>query len=60
MQRAKLRNYALVILVILAAASMFPSFGGDSRHRPPPRPHKPQTLAAKPHANTRATFGIHR
>ena len=30
MQRAKIRRYALVGLVALAAASMFPSFGGGS------------------------------
>jgi hypothetical protein len=31
MQRAKIRRYALVGLVALAAASMFPSFGGGPR-----------------------------
>jgi hypothetical protein len=35
MQRAKIRRYVLVILVLLAAASMFPSLGGGSDQRSP-------------------------
>jgi hypothetical protein len=34
MQRAKIRRYILVALVALAAASMFPSLGGDSGSGP--------------------------
>jgi hypothetical protein len=34
MQRARIRHYVLVGLVLLAAASMFPSFGGGSRSKP--------------------------
>jgi hypothetical protein len=32
MNGAKIRSYMLVILVVLAAVSMFPSFGGSSDH----------------------------
>jgi hypothetical protein len=57
MQRAKIRRYALVVLAVLASASMFPSFGGGgSSHRAAPRPHKPQIVAAKTHHAVRATF----
>jgi hypothetical protein len=45
MQRAKIRRYVLVIVVALAAASMFPSFGGSSHRPAPPAPHG--TLVAK-------------
>jgi hypothetical protein len=45
MQRAKLRRWLLVVLVVLAAVSMFPSFGGSS-HRPVP-PARHTTLLAK-------------
>jgi hypothetical protein len=34
MQRARIRRYVLVGLVVLAAASMFPSFGGGSKSKP--------------------------
>jgi hypothetical protein len=39
MQQAKIRRYALIGLVALAAASMFPSFGGGSSA---PRPVSPE------------------
>jgi hypothetical protein len=58
MQRAKIRRCVLVIVVILAAASMFPSFGGNSRKRDVPRAHKQVAVAAKPHGNIRASFGL--
>jgi hypothetical protein len=35
MQRAKIRRYALLTVAVLAAASMFPSFGGGSEKVPP-------------------------
>ncbi len=60
MQRAKIRRYALVVLAVLAAASMFPSFGGGSSHREIPRPHKKVIVAAQPHHDVRATFGLER
>jgi hypothetical protein len=45
MQRAKLRRWILVVVVLLAAASMFPSIGGSSR---PSAPHaRHATLTAK-------------
>jgi hypothetical protein len=59
MQRAKIRSYALVILVILAAASMLPSFGGSDSphpHRANPQPHNPQAVAAKARPQIRASF----
>ena len=40
MQGAKIRTYALVALATLAAASMFPSFGGSSHHRSPAVPNE--------------------
>ena len=63
MQRAKIRRYALVILVILAAASMLPSFGGSDSghpHRANPQPHRPQAVAAKARPQIRASFRINR
>ena len=33
MQRASIRHYVLIGLVVLAAASMFPSFGGGSKSK---------------------------
>ena len=45
MPRGKLRTWLLVALVVLAAASMFPSLGGSSRPSVPPARHA--TLAAK-------------
>jgi hypothetical protein len=63
MQGAKIRNYALVILVLLAAASMFPSFGGSDSahtHRANPQPHKPQAAAAKTRPQIRASFRINK
>jgi hypothetical protein len=57
-QRAKLRHCVLVILAALAAASMFPSFGGGSGHHDAPRTHKQIAVAAKPHTNARASFGL--
>jgi hypothetical protein len=45
MQRAKIRRYLLAIVVALAAASMFPSFGGTSHRSVPPARHA--TLIAK-------------
>jgi hypothetical protein len=59
MQGAKIRNYALVILALLAAASMFPSFGGsDSEHphRANPQPHRPPAVATKARPQIRASF----
>ena len=58
MQRAKIRRYVLVIIVVLAAASMFPSFGGNSEHRSGPRPHKQVAAASKPHDNSHPGFGL--
>ncbi len=55
MQRAKIRRYVLVIVVVLAAASMFPSFGG-SGHQDIPKPHKRVAVAASPHQDVRASF----
>ena len=49
MQRAKIRRWLLVVLAVLAAASMFPSLGGSS-HRPVPPPHH-GTLVAKHQAD---------
>jgi hypothetical protein len=49
MQRAKIRRWLLVLLVALAAASMFPSFGGSSRPSAPPVRHT--TLIAKQQGN---------
>ena len=63
MQRAKIRNYALVILVILAAASMLPSFGGgDSAHphRANQQPRKPQAMTAKARPQIRTSFRINK
>jgi hypothetical protein len=61
MQRAKIRNYALVVLAVLAAASMFPSFGGGGTpHRANPRPHRPPAVAAKARPQVRASFRIER
>jgi hypothetical protein len=45
MQRAKLRRWVLVFVVLLAAASMFPSIGGSSHPSAPPARHA--TLTAK-------------
>jgi hypothetical protein len=45
MDRAKIRLYLLVIVVALAAASMFPSLGGSSHRSVPPARHA--TLIAK-------------
>lgn len=45
MQRAKIRRYVLVIVVLLAAASMFPSLGSSSHRFAPPARHT--TLLAK-------------
>jgi len=65
MKRAKIRNYALVILALLAAASMFPSFGGsDSKHppraKPKPKPHTRHAAAPKAHPQIRASFRINK
>ncbi len=63
MQRAKIRRWALVILVLLAAASMFPSFGGDDSghpHRANPQPHKQQAVASKARPQIRASFRINK
>jgi hypothetical protein len=60
MQRAKIRRSVLVIVVALAAASMFPSFGGGSKHDGIPRAHRPVAVAAKPHHEVRASFGLDR
>jgi hypothetical protein len=46
MQGATIRRLILVALVVLAAASMFPSFGGSS-HRPASPPRHPRALVAK-------------
>jgi hypothetical protein len=51
MQRAKIRRWVLVIVVALAAASMFPSLGGSSHHRTVPPPHKPVAAISQPHGN---------
>ena len=64
MQRAKIRNYALVILVIMAGTSMFlPSFGGSDSphpHRANPQLHRPQAVASKAHPEIRASFRINK
>jgi hypothetical protein len=63
MQGAKIRRYALVILVLLAAASMFPSFGGSDSahpHRANPQPQRPQSAAAKTRPQIRASFRINK
>ena len=63
MQGATIRRYALVILVLLAAASMFPSFGGSDSahpHRANPQPHKPPAVAAKARPQIRASFRINK
>jgi hypothetical protein len=39
MQRAKIRRWLLVVVVVLAAASMFPSLGGSSHRSVPPARH---------------------
>jgi hypothetical protein len=46
MRGATIRRLILVALAVLAAASMFPSFGGSS-HRPAPPPHHPRALVSK-------------
>jgi hypothetical protein len=56
MQGATIRRWLLVLLVVLAAASMFPSFGG-SRHRSVP-PARHSTLIAK-HASHAADADSH-
>jgi hypothetical protein len=58
-QRAKLRRWLLVVLAVLAAASMFPSFGGSS-HQAAPKPHKQVAVAANPHHNVRTSFGLNK
>ena len=45
MQRAKIRRWLLVVLVVLAAASMFPSLGGSAHRSVAPARHT--TLIAK-------------
>ena len=63
MQGAKIRRWALVILAMLAAASMFPSFGGsDSGHpqRVKPQPHKPPAVASKARPQIRASFRVNK
>jgi len=46
MQRAQIRHYALPVLAVLAAASMFPSFGGGSDKAPPTvRPERARYVA---------------
>jgi hypothetical protein len=57
MQRARIRSYVLVIVVVLAAVSMFPSFGGSSGQRDTPKPHKRLAMTAQPHHNVRASIG---
>ena len=63
MQGAKIRRWALVVLALLAAASMFPSFGGsDSGHpqRAKPQPHKHQAAASKSRPQIRASFRVNK
>jgi hypothetical protein len=57
MQRARIRSYVLVVVVVLAAASMFPSFGGSSGQRDAPKPHKRVALVAESHHSVRASVG---
>ena len=45
MDRAQIRRWLVVVLAVLAAASMFPSFGGSPHRSAPPRRHA--TLVAK-------------
>jgi hypothetical protein len=45
MRHAKIRTWLVVVLAVLAAASMFPSFGGSSHPSVPPARHI--TLVAK-------------
>jgi hypothetical protein len=63
MQGATIRRYALVILVLLAAASMFPSFGSSDSphpHRANPQPHRQQVATSKAHPQIRASFRINK
>ena len=46
MQQAKLRTWLVIVLAVLASASMFPSLGGSSPHRSAP-PARHTTLVAK-------------
>jgi hypothetical protein len=57
MQRAKIRRYVLVIVVALAAASMFPSLGGSSHRSVPPARHT--TLIAKHQTGNAGGEGVH-
>jgi hypothetical protein len=45
MQRGKIRRWLLVVVAVLAAASMFPSLGGSAHRSVPPARHA--TLIAK-------------
>ncbi len=45
MRRAKIRTWLVVVLAVLAAASMFPSLGGSSHRSVPPARHA--TLVVK-------------
>ena len=52
-----------MILALLAAASMFPSFGGrdsDHPHRANPQPHKPQAVASKARPQINTSFRINK
>ncbi len=49
MHRAKLRTWLVVVLAVLAAASMFPSLGGSSHPSAPPVRHA--SLVAKHQGN---------
>jgi hypothetical protein len=51
MQRGKVRNWLLVVLVVLAAASMFPSLGGSSHGTSVP-PARHPALVAKQQAQS--------
>lgn len=52
MRRGKIRTWLVVVLTVLAAASMFPSLGGSSHPSVPPSRHT--TLVAK-HQGDRST-----
>jgi hypothetical protein len=57
MERAKIRNWLLVVLAALAVASMFPSFGGSDRE--PVAPAHRATLMAKHQGNRQAAANPH-
>jgi hypothetical protein len=59
MQRARIRRWVVLVLAVLAAASMFPSFGGgSSRHQPAPRQAKPRAAATTVDTGVRAGFHL--